>query len=173
VWDFFSRLDQVTPCLPGATVTATPADDRVDVTLRVKLGPIAPEFHGSADATRDAAAWSGVIRGSARDARSPSTTRGEIRYALEEENGGAATRVDVDVEYTLTGPLAQFGRSGLVQDIARRMTSAFARNVEARLDDKAGASGAMPDRAELNAGSLVFSALWARIKAVLRSVLGR
>ena len=174
VWDFFSRLDQVTQCLPGATVTGTPADDRVDVTLQVKLGPIAPEFHGSADATRDAATWSGLIRGSARDARSPSTTRGEIRYALEEENGGAATRVDVDLEYTLTGPLAQFGRSGLVQDIARRMTSAFARNVEARLDDKAGAPGGLPDRvAELNAGSLVFSAVWARIKALLRSVLGR
>jgi carbon-monoxide dehydrogenase small subunit len=174
VWAFFSRLDQVTQCLPGATVTGTPADDRVDVTLRVKLGPIAPEFHGSAEATRDEATWSGVIRGSARDARSPSTTRGEIRYALAEENGGAATRVNVDIEYTLTGPLAQFGRSGLVQDIARRMTAAFAQNVERRLDDERGASGAAPSRPpELNAGSLVLSALWARIKAVVRSVLGR
>ena len=80
----------------------------------------------------------------------------------------------MEVRGALTGPLAQFGRSGLVQDIARRMTAAFARNVEACLDDTAGASGRVPDRvAELNAGSLVFSALWARIKAFLRSVLGR
>jgi carbon-monoxide dehydrogenase small subunit len=174
VWEFFSRFDHVTQCLPGATVTGTPADDRVDVTLRVKLGPIAPEFQGSAEVTRDRATWSGVIRGSARDARSPSTTRGEIRYVLVEESDGVATRVDVDVAYTLTGPLAQFGRSGLVQDIARRMTTAFAQNLEARLDDKGRASGALHERAaELNAGSLVLSALWARIKGVLRSVLGR
>jgi len=174
VWAFFSRLDEVTQCLPGATVTGTPADDRVDVTLRVKLGPIAPEFQGSAEITRDPATWSAVIRGSARDARSPSTTRGEIRYVLVEESDGAATRVDVDVAYTLTGPLAQFGRSGLVQDIARRMTIAFAQNLEARLDDKGLASGALHERAaELNAGSLVLSALWARIKALVRSTLGR
>ncbi len=172
VWAFFGDLDQVTRCLPGATVTGTPADDRVEVTLRVKLGPIAPEFHGSAEATRDAPTWSGVIRGSARDARSPSTTRGEIRYVLSEENDAAATRVDVDVEYTLTGPLAQFGRSGLVQDIAKRMTAAFAQNVEARLGENP-AGFPSPPAAQLNAGSLVLAAAWARIKTVLRSVLGR
>jgi carbon-monoxide dehydrogenase small subunit len=173
VWAFFSRLDQVTECLPGATVTGTPADDRVDVALRVKLGPIAPEFQGCAEATRDPATWAGVVRGSARDVRSPSTTRGEIRYVLSEDNGGAATRVDVDVEYTLTGPLAQFGRSGLVNDIARRMTVAFARNVEARLGDNAGMPAAQQRAVELNAGSVVLSAIWGRIKATVRALLRR
>lgn len=91
-------------------------------------------------------------------------TSGEIRYTLAEEKGGAATRVDVDVGYTLTGTLAQFGRSGLVQDIARRMTAAFAQNVEARLKD----GSQLRTATELNAGSLFFAALWARVKALFR-----
>src|SRR6185436_1424941 len=99
--------------------------------LRVKLGPITPEFEGTADVTRDASSYSGTIHGAARDTRSSSATRGEVRYALVE--AGEGTRVDVDVSYTLTGPLAQFGRSSLVQDIAKRMTNAFSQNLEARL----------------------------------------
>jgi carbon-monoxide dehydrogenase small subunit len=176
VWAFFGRLDEVTSCLPGASVIAMPSPDRVETKLRVKLGPIVAEFHGTAEAEREPSAYSGVIRGSARDARSSSTTRGEIRYMLTEERRGAATRIDVGIDYTLTGPLAQFGRSGLVQDIAKRMTAAFAGNLEARLRGEGAPAGAQPQHsrsAELKAGSLLMSALWARLKAVLRSVLGR
>jgi carbon-monoxide dehydrogenase small subunit len=177
VWAFFGRLDEVTSCVPGASVTGTPTSDRVDTTLRVKLGPIVAEFSGTAEVVRDASTYSGVIHGTARDARSSSSTRGEIRYALNEEKSGAATRVDVDVDYTLTGPLAQFGRSGLVQDIAKRMTAAFAQNLEARLNAAGtppGARQSNTERAtELNAGSLLVTALWGRVKALFRSLLGR
>jgi carbon-monoxide dehydrogenase small subunit len=176
VWEYFARLDDVTSCLPGAMVTGTPAPDRVETTLRVKLGPIATDFKGVADVERDPSIWSGTIRGTARDARSSSTTRGEIRYALHEEKGGAATRVDLAIDYTLTGTLAQFGRSGIVQDIAKRMTAAFAANLEARLNEtREGAPSATGARrtAELNAGSLFFSALWTRIKGYCRSLLKR
>ena len=166
VWDFFGRLDEVTTCLPGASVVGTPSAEHVDVKLRIKLGPITPEFVGGADVTRDGPSYSGTIRGAARDARSGSHTRGEIRYALAEERGGAATRVDIEVGYTLTGALAQFSRSSIVQDIARRMTVAFAQNLEARLSERTGAERtSRHEAAELDAGSLFFSALWERIKA--------
>jgi carbon-monoxide dehydrogenase small subunit len=48
----------------------------------------------------------------------------------------ASTRVDVTIGYRLTGMLAQFGRAGLVQDLAARLTAAFAQNVEARLSGR-------------------------------------
>jgi carbon-monoxide dehydrogenase small subunit len=167
VWDFFGRLNEVTTCLPGASVTSMPSPERVDFTMRVKVGPIAPEFEGTAQVERDASSYSGVIHGSAKDRRSSSSTRGEIRYVLIEEQGGAATRVDIDVAFSLTGALAQFSRSRIVQDIATRMTAAFAKNLEARLDEL------QPTVRELDAGSLVFSAVWQRIKASLRSLFGR
>lgn len=173
VWDFFGRLGEVTTCLPGASVLGTPTDDHIELKLRVKLGPIAPEFAGAADVVREPSDYSGTIRGSARDARLGSTTRGEIRYVLADEKGGAATRVDIDVFYTLTGALAQFSRSGIVQDIARRMSAAFAQNLEARLnqrDGEARTGRSVESRTNtLDAGSLFLSALWNRIKAFFRS----
>ncbi|MGH8700511.1 MAG: xanthine dehydrogenase family Fe-S subunit [Burkholderiales bacterium] len=177
VWDFFGRLGEVTTCLPGTSLLSTPTDDHVETKIRIKVGPIIAEFEGMADVVRDPANYSGMIHGSARDTRSSSTTRGEIRYVLVEDKGGAATRVDVEVGFTLTGPLAQFSRSSIVQDIAKRMTGAFARNLQARLNQ--GDSEASADRAarapvsELNAGSLIFSVLWDRIKAAFRALLGR
>ena len=126
----------MTTCLPGASVLGTPTADHVEIKLRIKVGPIVAEFEGSADVVRDPQNCSGTIRGSARDIRSSSATRGEIRYVLLEEKGGAATRVDVDVGFTLTGALAQFSRSSIVQDIAKRMTAAFAQNLEARLNQR-------------------------------------
>ena len=177
VWDYFARLDEVTSCLPGTVVTATPASDRVETTLRVKLGPITTDFQGVVQVERDPSTWSGVIHGSARDARSSSTTRGEIRYGLHEERGGASTRVDLTIEYTLTGTLAQFGRSGIVQDIAKRMTAAFATNLEARLNETRGDADASAKRqapaAELDASSLFVSALWMRVKGWVRALFGR
>jgi carbon-monoxide dehydrogenase small subunit len=172
VWQFFGRLGEVTLCLPGTSLLGTPTDDHVDTKIRIKLGPIVAEFEGAADAVRDASDYSGTIHGSARDVRSSSATRGEIHYVLLEEKSGAATRVDIDVGFTLTGPLAQFSRSSIVQDIARRMTTAFAQNLEARLNQ--GGHGAGVDRAshvpvsELDAGSLFFSVLWNRIRSLFR-----
>jgi aerobic carbon-monoxide dehydrogenase small subunit len=178
VWAFFDQIDQVAACMPGASLTAPPRDDHVTGKIRIKLGPISADFAGDADIERDAANKRGVIRGGGLDTRSRSSARGEIRYALFEEKGGTATRVEVDVGFTLTGPLAQFSRSGIVNDLASRLTAAFAQNLRARMDRAAGGSPAEPEpsteqAAELNAGSLVLSVLWARIKSLFGALFRR
>jgi len=175
VWAFFGRLGDVTTCLPGTSLIGTPTDDHVQPKMRVKVGPIVAEFEGVADAVRDRSNHSGTIRGSARDTRSGSVTRGVIRYVLLEEKGATATRVDLEVGYTLTGPLAQFGRSTIVEEIAGRMTETFARNLQARLhgDDRSPGAAQAVAPATLDAGSLVFSVLWQRIRAALRRLLHR
>lgn len=175
VWAYFARLGEVATCLPGTSVLGTPTEDRVEIRMRVRAGPIVAVFEGAADVARDAAAYTGIIRGAAHDTRSRSATRGEIRYILREEKAGAATRVDMELAFVLTGPLAQFSRSALLRDIARRMTAAFAHNLQARL---AGELDAMHARtpsaaAELNAGSLFVSALWSRIKAFVLALVRR
>ena len=177
VWAFFGRLGEVTTCLPGTSLRGMPTDDHVETRIRIKAGPIVAVFDGTADVTRDPSQHSGVIEGSAEDARSRSTTRGAIRYILLEQRNGAATRVQIEMGFTLTGPLAQFSRSNIVNDIARRMTAAFAQNLQARLNEDQGVASAtrmsQPPVSELDAGSLVLSALWDRIKAFFRSLLGR
>ena len=176
VWAFFGRLGEITTCLPGTSLIGTPTDDHVEPRIRIKVGPIIADFEGIADAVRDPSNYAGAIRGSARDTRSSSMTRGEIGYRLLEDKDGAATRVDIEVGYTLTGPLAQFGRSTIVREIGARMTETFARNLEARLNQGDRESGAAVQALlppELNAGSLVFSVVWDRVRAFFRHLLHR
>jgi carbon-monoxide dehydrogenase small subunit len=168
VWAFFGDVPAVASCLPGASLTGTPSDGHVTGKMRVKVGPMAAEFHGQADMARDASAWSGTIIGSGRDTRSDSATRGRITYRLTPGDNPASTRVDVTVAYALTGAFAQFSRSGLIQDIANRMTQTFVQNLEARLSGRTAPAQA----AELNAGALFFSALAARMKAWFRNLFG-
>jgi aerobic carbon-monoxide dehydrogenase small subunit len=168
VGTLFADTAAVASCLPGATLTGDASARNISGKMRVKVGPIAAEFHGRARIDRDPATRSGTIEGSGRDQRSNSTTRGAIRYRLVPQ-GEHATKVDLSVGYRLTGPLAQFGRSDLLHDIASCIIATFAHNVEARL------SGETPDAsaAEFNAGGLLVGVLASRIKAFLRGLFGR
>ena len=171
VWAFFGDIRGVASCLPGASLNSVSDDGRVEGRIRVKAGPISAEFQGVADVSRDEAARSGRINGAGRDAKSNSTTRGAIRYAVSEADGGGA-RVDVDVAYALTGMLAQFGRSGLVQDVANRLTAAFVQNLEARLAGGEGA-GVPAEVKELDAGSLVWSVVRGWFGGVFSRLFGK
>jgi aerobic carbon-monoxide dehydrogenase small subunit len=172
VFAFFAQLDEVVACMPGAALTEAPQGGQVRGRLRIKLGPIAADFAGEAQVERDPASHRGAIRGRGRDSRTNSAASGEVSYVLIEEKAGAATRVDIEVGYALTGALAQFTRSGIVNDLAERLTTAFARNLEARLDGGA-ESSELPQRAELDAGALVLSVVRARIKRFFARLLSR
>jgi carbon-monoxide dehydrogenase small subunit len=74
-----------------------------------------------------------VIRGAGRDRGTGSRTKGEVTYRLTGEDDGRQTRVLLSVEYSLQGALAQFARSGIARDLARRLVADFAANLNARL----------------------------------------
>jgi carbon-monoxide dehydrogenase small subunit len=172
VWAFFGQVEDVAACLPGASLEGGEEDGAVNGKMRVKVGPISAEFRGVARITRDEAAHRGAIVGSGRDARSNSATRGVIAYSVHPDETGSGSRVDVDVGYALTGMLAQFSRAGLVQDLAGRLTAAFAQNLEARLS---AGNNAIPPSAvrELDAGSLIATAMLGRMRAFFRKIFGR
>jgi carbon-monoxide dehydrogenase small subunit len=69
--------------------------------------------------------------------------------------------------------LAQFGRAGLVQDIASRLTAAFAQNLEARLSAGDDAGRPPPSALELNAGSLITTVLLGKVKDFIRRIFRR
>jgi aerobic carbon-monoxide dehydrogenase small subunit len=168
VWQFFCDTAAVASCLPGASVSGDAAGRSINGTMRLKVGPIKAEFHGIARIDRDPVTYAGVIEGSGRDQRSSSATRGLIRYQLVPQGSGA-TKIDIDVGYRLTGPLAQFSRSDLVNEIASRITSSFARNVAARLSGET-AGGAPGD---FNAGAMFISVLRDHVKAFFRRLYDR
>jgi len=170
VWEMFGRVKEIASCLPGVTLLREPTADHAKGQIRIKIGPISTEFRGEADIERDARSFSGRIVGAGSDVRSSSSTRGMISYQLLPVGDGRSTSVKVTVGYTLTGMLAQFGRSGIVQDVAARLTQAFVQNLEARLGGKSDAAPATS--AGLDAGSLVFGLIAEKIRAFFRRLFG-
>ena len=163
VWRFFADIEQVVRCLPGASLTHPSDGDHVDGKFSAKLGPITATFVGAARIVRDDEKWRGVVLGAGNERLTGSRAAGEIEYVLVPASAG--TRVDLVIRALLAGPLAQFGRSGIVDDLVARVTEAFARNLEARL--KGSASEPQPQvSAPLAAGSLLRQVLVARLKAV-------
>ena len=163
VFAMFDDIAGVAACLPGVSLTAPPRPERAEGAIRVKLGPIEAAFKGAARVERDPATLSGRIVGIGTDRRSHSATQGEIRYRLIPLDGDTATAVELSIGYTLTGLLAQVGRPGLVQDLARRLVADFAGNLDRRM------SGASPQEAapaELSGWSIVSDVLRARVARV-------
>jgi aerobic carbon-monoxide dehydrogenase small subunit len=173
VWHFFSDLDQVARCMPGARLTRPLQDGVAEGEIKVKLGPIVGAFSGSLEVERDENDFAGVVRGAGRDANSASSARAIIAYrvdALEQ----TTSRVDVSVKFLLSGALAQFSRAGLVKDVADHITHSFARNLAARLAGPAGRDVGTDGPVEiLDAGAVARQALWARTRAFFRRMLGR
>ncbi len=166
VFALFDDIAVVAACLPGATLSGTPRPERVEGSIKVKIGPISANFNGAARVERDEGNLAGRILGIGNDRRSRSTTQGEIRYQLVPENEGTATRVELSIGYSLTGVLAQVGRSGLVRDLAARLVAAFARNLDRRLS---GDTTSLPAAAEdLNGISLILGLLRDRAERMLQ-----
>jgi carbon monoxide dehydrogenase subunit G len=184
-------MEEVTPCMPGASLTEPPTGGTAQFKLNVKLGPIAAAFVGDAQVERHPEDFRGVIRGNARDSRGDSRVKGIVDYALQDESNGSATGVEINVDFTLTGRLAQFSRAGIVNDLAARLTADFARNLETSLSRQghgattaptasadqattAAAAAPPPQREnELKAGSLLIGILWDRIKALFGAIFAR
>lgn len=167
VWRALADVEKVVTCMPGASLVRPPEGGKIAGEMRVKLGPIVAAFAGEGDLVMDDAAFTGAIRGQGMDRKNNSRVRAEIEFKAIEQGSGA-TRVDLAVDFSLTGTLAQFSRGALVQEIAQRLGAEFAKNLEARMAASAGASAGTaaemkpaPEAArELNALAL----LWAIVR---------
>ncbi len=172
VWAFLGDPHAVAACLAGAQVTRVDEDGALAGSMTVRFGPIQASFAGKGKLERDDSAMTGRIEGQGLDQRSRSQCKGRIDYAVTTAVGG--TTVHLKVDYTLAGSLAQFGRGGLVNDLAQRLTQDFATALEAALDTEAPpADEASPPREALDAGGLVGGILWQRIKDFFARLFGR
>ena len=173
VWRYLQDVEKVVTCMPGASLTGPVRENRFESQMVVRLGPISATFAGVWDRASDDTEFRGVIEGSGRDARSATRVRGRVEYRLLDEDGGSATRIDIEVSFSLAGPLAQFSRGGIVRDLATRLTASFADNLEARLAGPPPGAKVDERGAELNVGTLFLGVVWARIKAAFASLFDR
>jgi carbon-monoxide dehydrogenase small subunit len=168
VWRFLADVSEVASCLPGARLNGPPVDNFVTGQLSAKLGPITASFSGQARIERDDETYSGMISGGGQDAHAASRAAGEIEYRLVAIENQAATQVDLEIRALMAGPLAQFGRSGIVDDLTKRIVEVFARNLEAKMS---GRGEQVVLQTSLQAGSLLRNVMVARLKSLLEPVL--
>ncbi|MNR83587.1 Carbon monoxide dehydrogenase subunit G (CoxG) [compost metagenome] len=141
VWHAFHDIELLVDCLPGASInsaaTAT-EEGAIPLLFKVKLGPIAASFAGQGRLNLDEALRTGAIIGTAVDARSNSRVKGEASFLVSAAPDGG-TNVQVKVDHSITGSLAQFSREGIVRALAEQLTKQFAENLQARLPSPASA----------------------------------
>lgn len=125
-WQVLLDVEQVAPCMPGATVDSVDGDV-VTGRVKVKVGPVALTYSGKARFTeRDEQAKSITLEASGKETRGAGTASATVHSWLEPE--GDQTRVMVRTTMNVTGRPAQFGR-GVMADVGGRIIEKFASNL--------------------------------------------
>ncbi len=193
VWESFQDIEGIVACLPGAALLESTTSDALKISMTVKLGPIVATFSGDGAMTLDGNTLTGNIAGSGADRKSGSRVKGEARFSLHSETAGAGTactRVDVQVNFSITGSLAQFSRGGIIKELAQRLTQAFSENLRLKLErsnievcevsvgfvqavQTATPSTRHPEKTTvtkpLDLGNIFWHALWARLRQIFHS----
>jgi carbon monoxide dehydrogenase subunit G len=139
-WQALLDVEQVAPCMPGATVDAFDGEV-ISGKIKVKVGPVQMTYAGTARFTeRDEATKTVVLEASGKETRGSGTAAATIRSSLQDEAG--QTRVLVRTTMTVTGRPAQFGR-GVMAEVGGRIIGKFATNLAAELSGE----GAVPQGA--------------------------
>jgi carbon monoxide dehydrogenase subunit G len=167
VWDLFQDVPSVAQCLPGAELLGQSDDGTYDGKLTVKLGPMSAAFEGKATVTPEPEARKATIEGKGVDKRGGSRGQVKVVYAITPEETGS--RVSIEAELTLSGPAAQFGRTGLINEMSKRLIVEFASCLEAKLKAETGEEAAEIKSSEVRGLSLFFASLWASIKKLFKS----
>lgn len=155
VWRALHDPHLVAECVPGARLLDV-SDGRLRGEVRASLGPIETLFTGEGRITYDETLHRADIVGEGRDGRTGTRLSGRATVRLEAL--GATTGAVVTIEYTLRGPLAQFARGGIVQELAAGIAATFAGNLQARLT-----GGTLPAEQRMSAGRLLLWAIWRRV----------
>lgn len=179
VWTFLGDVPAVVACIPGAELGAALGGNRYGGSFRVKVGPLSAKVEGEGEITHNDAERKGRITGRGVDKRGGSRVGVTMDFAVAPGVAGSVITVTADTH--LSGPLAQIGRTGIIEDVARRLTEEFAKALEAHLNAKSpetapsNASAAPDPRFEtrsFDAGGAVGDSLKARLVAFFKRLFG-
>lgn len=140
VWALFQDIPVIARCMPGAELTRDNGDGSYAGTVSIKLGPFKASFEGEVRHEPDPENFSGKAEGRGVDKKGGSRSRMTMSYVLAEK--GEATELALDADVQLSGPVAQFGRPGIVTETAKLLIQQFVANVEAELNGTGAAEGA-------------------------------
>ena len=169
VWRVLSDPEEIARCMPGMVLDGPVQSGQARGHMEVKLGPIVASFAGEGTFERFDAEYRQVVEGRGNDRKSGSRATGRVEYQLlpVSVRDQEQTEVQATISYSLTGPLAQFSRSGLVRDLVARIGELFAQGVDARL------SGIEAAPQQLGGISLMLRVLTGRLRDWLARLTSR
>jgi carbon monoxide dehydrogenase subunit G len=145
VWRVLTDLERIAPCMPGAELQEVDGDDFRGV-VKVKVGPITARYEGTARIVeRDDAGRRAVVRAEGRDTRGQGNAAATITATVAATPDGS--RVEVVTDLSVTGKVAQFGRS-VMADVSAKLLEQFVVRLEADVlagSPSPGATAAAPD----------------------------
>jgi carbon monoxide dehydrogenase subunit G len=161
VWKALLDMERVAGCLPGATITASGDNDTYNGSMKVKIGPMAVTYQGTAKLSEvDDEHHRAVISLRAREAKGQGTAMATITNRVEPHDGG--TRVTAETDLHITGPQARFGH-GIMEDVGGRVLEEFSRRLEQEIRRPATpASGSPPNADALDVGAALSESAAAR-----------
>jgi carbon monoxide dehydrogenase subunit G len=170
-------LEQIGPCIPGATIGPAEADGAHPAHIAVKLGPMRMTYAGKVRIVeQDRSARRAVLAADVKEARGQGSARATMTMRVGEDGPGAS--VESATEVQMTGRAAQMGR-GLIEDVAGRLVREMADNLGALLatpapaPSAAAADPAPPAARPLNGLGLVGKVIASRIAWALRLLASR
>ncbi|GMQ85221.1 MAG: hypothetical protein BMS9Abin07_0787 [Acidimicrobiia bacterium] len=166
VWELFCNVQELSLCLPGAELTEDRGDGTYAGNVSAKLGPMSTNFVGECTIVSDHETMTGSVKGKGTDRSGGSVGLVQVDYTVE-DNGGS-TRITIDADVTLSGAVAQFGRTAIIQEMSTRLIADFAKCIEAKLAAESAEQAHSIHAAEVRGVSLFFSSLWATIKAFFK-----
>ena len=166
VFRFFQDVPAVVQCMPGAELTEDRGDGEYTGKISVRLGPMTAGFEGQATVTSDATNHTGHIAGKGVDRRGGSRGQVAVDYAVSATDGGSAVSVDADIK--ISGAAAQFGRTGLLNQISQRLIQDFVNCLEAKLEAEDQAAAAEIEAEDVKGISLVASTVASGVKKLFR-----
>lgn len=138
VWRMLVDVEQVAPCLPGASITGPAEDGGFLGAFAVKIGPTSAAYAGKLEMVEvDDTGHVARMHAHGNDRRGQGGATATIVSRLSEPSPGL-TRVQVETDYRISGRLARFGRGGMIEDISEKLLRQFAANLQALLGSSEG-----------------------------------
>ncbi|HUZ19400.1 MAG TPA: SRPBCC family protein [Acidimicrobiales bacterium] len=129
VWATLLDVERVAPCMPGAQLTEVVDERTWKGKVTIKIGPVSLSYSGTVVLQeRDEAVHRVVLAAKGTEARGKGTASANVSSTVSPREGGGTT-VAIEMDLTITGAAAQYGR-GMITDVSQRLTREFANCLE-------------------------------------------
>jgi hypothetical protein len=133
-WANLTDPTKVVECVPGASLTSKVDEDNYKGEVEMKFGPVKAKYDGLVTfLERDAATKKMKLKGVGTDSKGKGGADMIMDGQLSEKDGG--TEVNVTMEVSISGMLAQFG-SRLINDVSNQVMDQFISNFKNQLAGK-------------------------------------